>query len=192
LARYHGGDASATGPVNSARPAISGLAAEGQTLTVMPGAWSGASPISVTHRWQRCDSTGALAACQLIAGATALSYTVGVADVGHTIRVRETATNAYGQSSADSAATAVVTATAGTIAGSVRSARTGSPIAGANVNCGNGATATTASDGRYSIPNVVPGSYACVAAAAKHVPSTQTTTVTSRQTTTVNFTLLKR
>ena len=37
---------------------------------------------------------------------------LAAADVGQTIRVRETATNAYGQSSADSAATAVVSGNA--------------------------------------------------------------------------------
>ena len=191
LARYQGGsDEPAAAPVNSTPPTISGSTTEGQTLTANPGAWSGSTPISHSYQWRRCDTAGAN--CADIAAATATTYALVAADVGHTIRVRETATNAFGQNSADSAPTAVVKAKAGAIAGTVRRARTGSPIAGASVNCGNDATATTASDGTYSIPNLAPGNYSCIASAPRHAPSTQTATIAPGQTTTVNFTLQRR
>ena len=48
--------------------------------------------------------------CANIAGATASTYLLVSADVGSTLRVRVTATNGAGSSSADSAQTAVVTA----------------------------------------------------------------------------------
>ena len=48
-----------------------------------------------SYQWRRCDSAGAN--CLDIAAASAPTYALVAADVGHTIRVRETATNAYGQ-----------------------------------------------------------------------------------------------
>jgi len=157
---------------------------------VNAGIWSGSAPIDHTYQWRRCDSAGG--SCVNIAAATATTHTLTAADVGHTIRVRESATNAYGESSVDSAATAVVKAKAGAIAGTVRRAGTGSPIASASVNCGNGYSATTASNGTYAIPNVAPGGYSCTASAYPYRPSTQTVTVPSGQTATANFSLVRR
>ena len=189
LARYEGGSVSGTAPANSAPPAISGTALEGQTLTVNAGAWLGSTPISHNYQWRRCDSAGAN--CVDIAGATATTYALTAADVGRAIRVRETATNAYGIGSVDSAATAVITARVGAIAGTVRRAGTNAAIAGAAVKCGNGYSAKTAGDGAYSIPNVAPGSYSCTASANRYAPATQTVTVTSGQPTTANFNLAR-
>src|SRR5215211_6345911 len=97
-------------PVNTAPPTISGTAQEEQTLTADKGAWSGTPPLTFAYRWRRCDSGGG--SCSDIAGATNPSYTVTAADVGSTIRLAVTASNAAGSSSASSAATAVVGATA--------------------------------------------------------------------------------
>jgi uncharacterized delta-60 repeat protein len=188
LARYEGGSGGSepgTAPATSSPPTISGTATEGQTLTVNPGTWSGSTPISLAYQWWRCDSSGAN--CADIAGATTTTHTLIAADVGRTIRVRELATNAYGQGSVDSAATVVVKPRPGTIAGTVR--RTNGALAGASVNCGSGYSATTAGDGTYSIANVAPASYSCTASANGYRPSTQTVTVTSGQTTLANFKL---
>jgi hypothetical protein len=179
-----------TAPTNSSPPTISGTATEGETLTVNPGTWSGSIPINHTYQWRRCDSAGAN--CVDIAAATATTYTLAAADVAHTIRVREAATNAYGEGSVDSAATAAVKAKQGAIAGTVRSASTGATIASATVNCGNGYSAKTASNGAYSIPSVAPGGYSCAASAKRYRPSTQTVTVASGQTATLNFSLVRR
>jgi hypothetical protein len=105
-------------PVETTPPAIAGTAALGQTLTASPGTWRN-DPTQFGYRWQRCDSTGA--ACQDIAGATASSYVVTDADVGSTLRVTVTATNALGSATASSPVTAVIVpaAPAGTAAPSV-------------------------------------------------------------------------
>ena len=94
-------------PVNTSPPAVSGTAQEGQQLSASTGTWSG-SPTGFAYQWRRCDTGGG--ACANVAGATVSTYTPVSADVGSTLRVRVTASNAAGSSSADSAQTAVVTA----------------------------------------------------------------------------------
>jgi hypothetical protein len=94
-------------PPNTAVPTITGTAQQGQTLTEHSGTWEG-EPTSFAYQWLQCDGSGN--SCTAIAGATSQTYLLLGGDVGHTIRVAETATNAGGPSSpATSAGTAVVT-----------------------------------------------------------------------------------
>ncbi|HET7045126.1 MAG TPA: hypothetical protein VFI37_09780 [Gaiellaceae bacterium] len=94
-------------PVNGGLPSISGTTRQGQTLTASHGSWSG-SP-SYTYQWRRCNSAGA--SCGNVGSAsTSASYTLSSADVGHTMRVLVTATNAGGSGSALSSPTGVVVA----------------------------------------------------------------------------------
>jgi hypothetical protein len=98
----------ALAPVNTAPPTISGTAQQGQALTEAQGSWTN-SPTGFGYQWQDCDSAGA--GCAPIAGATGQTYTLSAADVGNTIRVQETASNAAGAGvPATSGQTAVVTA----------------------------------------------------------------------------------
>ena len=83
-------------PTNIGVPTISGTAAQGNTLTVADGAWSGATPMSFAYQWSRCNASGS--SCANIAGATAKTYTLGAADVGSTLRARVDASNAAGSS----------------------------------------------------------------------------------------------
>ena len=91
-------------PVNSARPAVSGSAVVGDVLTASPGTWSN-SP-TYGYQWSDCGSSGG--SCVSIGGATGSAYTVRSSDVGDTIEVTVTASNAGGSASASSAPTAVV------------------------------------------------------------------------------------
>jgi len=93
-------------PVDLAPPTISGTPIEGQTLSEIHGSWS-ASPTAYAYEWERCDITGSN--CQAITRATGQSYTLLAADLGSTIRVLETGSNASGGGSpATSSATAAV------------------------------------------------------------------------------------
>jgi hypothetical protein len=94
-------------PSNTAAPAISGTPTEGDTLSASSGAWNN-GPTSYAYQWQDCNSSGS--SCTNIANATMSDYAVRASDVGDTIRVRVTASNASGSASARSAATSVVTA----------------------------------------------------------------------------------
>ena len=93
-------------PVNTGVPTISGALTVGQPVTASNGTWTGTPPPSFADQWQRCDAAGSN--CVDIAGATAATYVLQAADVGGTLRVRVTATNAAGTASATSAATALI------------------------------------------------------------------------------------
>ena len=102
--------------MNTSLPTISGTAEQGQTLTEQHGSWTN-EPIGYAYQWEGCDTAGNN--CTAIAAATGQSYTLAAADVGHTVRVQETASNAGGESSpATSAATAIVQAPSSGGAGS--------------------------------------------------------------------------
>jgi Bacterial Ig-like domain (group 3) len=96
----------ADGPVNTAPPTISGTTTQGQTLTENNGTWDSSVVPPFTYQWEDCDNTGA--GCAAIPGATDQAYLLTSNDVGHTIVVQETATNATGSTVASSTATAVV------------------------------------------------------------------------------------
>ena len=177
-------------PVNSAPPTISGMATDAQTLRLNPGVWIGTAPINRSYQWRRCDPSGAN--CVDIAAASTTSYVLVAADIGHTIRARDTATNGYGQSSVESAASTLVKARPGTIAGTVHNQKTGAVVANASVNCASGYSAKTSSTGTYAIPNVPPGGYTCTASASGYRPSMRTVAVSAGQTSTANFSLVRQ
>ena len=92
-------------PGSTTLPAISGSSVEGQSLTASDGSWSG-SPTSFSYQWEDCNSAGS--SCVAISGAGSSGYTLTGADVGHTVRVQVTATNAGGSTAASSAQTGLV------------------------------------------------------------------------------------
>jgi hypothetical protein len=95
-------------PQASTSPSIAAMSqvSAGRQLIAQIGTFTGDEPISTTFAWQRCDATGA--ACQAIAGATRLTYMPGDADVGSTLRLEVTATNAIGTVTVDSDPTETV------------------------------------------------------------------------------------
>jgi hypothetical protein len=92
-------------PANTAPPTITGSARVGEELTASNGTWTGGTS-SYSYQWRRCDGSGGN--CGDATGATARTYGVRTADVGHTLRVIVTAKNSSSSASATSAATSVV------------------------------------------------------------------------------------
>ncbi len=90
-------------PRNLGAPALSGTVARASTLTATQGTWSG-SGNAYAYAWQR-DAGGGFAD---IAGATAPTYTIGVADENARLRVLVTATNPDATVAAASAVTTAV------------------------------------------------------------------------------------
>ena len=74
-------------------PTITGTAVEGETLSETHATWS-APPTSYYDQWQRCNSSGNK--CESIEKATKQTYRLTAKDVGFTIRISESASNAEG------------------------------------------------------------------------------------------------
>jgi len=88
--------AEAAAPVNTIKPAISGVAETGEVLTAYPGKWTGAR--TFTYQWKN-------AGVNLVGnGATTKNYTLQSTDEGDAITVTVTATNGQGSANATSAA----------------------------------------------------------------------------------------
>ncbi len=93
-------------PVDETPPKITGTAQQGKALTEHHGSWEN-SPTRYELQWLQCNSLGE--ACLPISHATEQTYVPVSGDVGHTLRVQETATNAGGSGApAESIATATV------------------------------------------------------------------------------------
>lgn len=90
-------------PVFSVVPTISGTATQGQTLTATTGTASGSPTYAL--QWKRNGTA--------ISGATGTTYVLQAADVGATITVTSTASNAGGSAIQTSIATAAVAAVGG-------------------------------------------------------------------------------
>lgn len=124
----------AAAPRNTSPPAISGSAHEGQTLIANAGEWDN-SPSQFAYQWQRCAANGT--SCADIPTATLGKYTLTAADVGHTVRVTVTASNASGRASVSSQTTSVVSAK-GTPANTARPSITGRAQVGKELTANTG------------------------------------------------------
>ncbi len=174
-------------PVSSSSPTISGTAKVGQTLTEGHATWSN-GPTSYAYKWEDCNSAGA--SCAVIGGATSQTYVVGSSDVGHTIEVSETASNAGGAgNAATSAATAQVVAASSsggsppaggsTVAGiaTAGGATVSGTTATVTVTC-TGATSCVVSGKLIVIETLVGGKVTAITASKKKkTRTTQTLTV---------------
>ncbi|MDX6441456.1 MAG: hypothetical protein QOE43_1185 [Gaiellaceae bacterium] len=126
--------AAAAAPQNTSAPSISGTPKVGSTQTADNGTWSN-TPTSFDYQWQRCASDGT--ACGDITAGTSKTYTAASGDVGHTLRVVVTATNADGKASATSAPSEVIGSATGP-ANTVKPAVSGSPVVGDSLRVSNG------------------------------------------------------
>jgi hypothetical protein len=91
-------------PVQTAAPTLSGNVSRTSTLTATVGTWNGIGN-SYADQWQRSVGGGPWTN---ISGATGLTYTVGVADEGASLRFAVTVSNPDGSVTGASAATVVV------------------------------------------------------------------------------------
>ncbi|MEA2242587.1 MAG: hypothetical protein QOD24_2143, partial [Solirubrobacteraceae bacterium] len=116
-------------PVNLSLPGISGpLPRDGELYTATLGSWAGTAPLLYDRQWLRCNAAGN--ACAAISGEIADTYRLTGADIGKTVRIEITATNAFGATKAQSAQSPVILAappqanSAPTIAGLLRDGQT--------------------------------------------------------------------
>lgn len=90
------------GPGNTVAPVISGSTVVGQVLTTSDGTWTGSPAPTFTYQWRRGGVD--------IAGATAKTYTLVVADEGALMTAVVTATNIVEAVNYETAAVGPVTA----------------------------------------------------------------------------------
>jgi hypothetical protein len=96
----------ATAPYPLVSPTVQNEPIEGHTLRATFGSWTGAPAFA--YQWRQCLSDGS--GCVDVPGATGDSYQLTSFSVGHTYRVRVTASEGAGSASKSSAATPVVAA----------------------------------------------------------------------------------
>ncbi len=95
------GNVMAMAPLSSIAPVISGQIALGEAVGASTGAWQGTPTLSYTYQWLLCR----FSSCTDIADATNSTYMVPLfplSDGGDTLEVAVTATNALGESTAES------------------------------------------------------------------------------------------
>ena len=96
-------------PSASTSPSIAGTALPGRQLTASIGNYAGDAPVTTSYVWQRCDATGA--DCHTIPGVKKVVYFPTFSDIGYTLRLSVTATNAFGKVVVQSDPTDTVAAT---------------------------------------------------------------------------------
>jgi hypothetical protein len=87
-------------PASTAAPTVSGVGQENETLSAHEGSWSNGPLTGRSDQWLRCEQ----AECVPIEGATKSTYVLGAPDVGYSVAVRESASNAGGWEAAVSEA----------------------------------------------------------------------------------------
>jgi hypothetical protein len=121
-------------PQNVSAPTIEGTFEQGNTVSASNGIWQN-SPTKFTRQWQRCDANGAN--CVDVAGQTRRTYNVTSRDVDNTLRVIVTASNADGQTAANSKPSPLVSSN-GAPRNTTRPSITGTPKVGEQLNADPG------------------------------------------------------
>ncbi|HTZ87028.1 MAG TPA: hypothetical protein VMB05_10210 [Solirubrobacteraceae bacterium] len=106
VAIWTGTASAAEGPTELAPPSVSAAPRDGQRVKADKGDWSGQHPVAYSYSWSRCDASGN--ACSPLPSATHPTRKVVHDDVGYTLRVTVTVSDASGQSSDTSAPSEVV------------------------------------------------------------------------------------
>jgi streptogramin lyase len=93
-------------PVNLTAPSVTGEGQVGAGLSADPGRWSNEPTLS--YQWQECAASGT--ACLDLAGENKPQHVVGLADIGHELRVLVTGANLAGEAIATSTSTSPIVA----------------------------------------------------------------------------------
>jgi hypothetical protein len=119
---------SATAPLNTVAPSITGIPVNGETLTALTGTWTGTPAPTITRNWQRDSGSGFVD----IAGEIGLTYVLSSLDVGFQVRIFVQGDNASGTGRA--ASTPVVVAASATAPSNITVPTfTGSPTVGSTL-----------------------------------------------------------
>ncbi len=87
----------------------SGELGYGGTISATEGVWTSSGSMTISFQWQQCDASGANCSNVSATGMSPDEFTISPGEVGNTIRVAVTATNADGATTAYSAASPIIT-----------------------------------------------------------------------------------
>lgn len=88
-----------TKPVNTLAPTLSGIAKEGNTLTISQGTWTALPAPTFTYKWFRCENESL---CVEISGATQSTLALTLLEGNRLVKGAVTASNSVGTTSATS------------------------------------------------------------------------------------------
>jgi len=154
----------------------------GHVTNANTGAAIAGATVSFSGGSTRTDSNGAYAFSNVASG----TYSVTASQAGFTSQTSSVTVSAGATSTLDFHLNPA--STPGSISGHVTNSATGAAIAGAMVSFSGGAT-TTDSSGAYSFSNVAPGTYNVMASQVGFISQTNSVTVSSGATSTLNFQL---
>lgn len=151
-----------------------GAPVAGWMLTEQHGGWTN-NPNEYTYQWEDCDSSGNN--CASISGATGATYTVASSDIGHTIRVEETAIDPAGSSASQYSSPTGVVVSSGSGASSGSGGSVGSS-GGSGSGGGSGAAGRGGAGGATVSGTSVSVSVSCTGPVSSTCTITITLTVT--------------
>jgi len=166
-----GGAAAAhtAGPTPTAAPSVSGIAAAGKRLAAASGTWTSASAVSYAYQWYRCDRFGGR--CSSVHGATGTGYVLTRRDVGDTIGLTVTATDASGSTSAYASLVGPVAHAKPLLESTAQPQVTGVPIAGNTLQVTTGAWSPAPTSLTYSWLRCNANGRACAPIGGAHASS---------------------
>jgi hypothetical protein len=134
--------------VVTVQPSVSGIAEAGSRLAAGSGTWTSSTTVSYAYQWYRCDAAGAH--CSSIHGATAPGLTLGKKDVGKTIGLTVTATDATGSTSAYASLVGPVASTKPLLVSTAQPQVTGLAVEGKQLQVTTGAWSPTPTSLTYA------------------------------------------
>jgi len=129
--------ANVAGPTAVARPTVRGKGVQGGQLTGAPGTWSGVGETTFAFQWFRCDTSGAH--CATVRGATSTVFRLSARDVGRTLGLRVSATDATGTVQSFASLVGPIAPSTATLVSSGQPSVSGDPRAGQTLTAGTGA-----------------------------------------------------
>ena len=169
-----GGAGAAAGPSATTGPTVTGTLQAGKKLTALTGTWLGTGTISYHFQWYRCDANAAH--CSSIHGSTKATYTEVAKDVGHSLGVTVTATDANGTAPAYAPVAGLVAAANSTLVPTVQPVLAGDPIVGTAIDVQAAAWSGTPTTTTYAWLRCNANGRACAAIAGQTASSYTLTT----------------
>ncbi len=143
-----GASTAAPGPSVTGPPTVVGTTAAGKRLTALAGTWLGSGAITYGFQWHRCDAAGAH--CTSIHGAVSATYVLVSKDIGKTLGLTVTATDADGVTAAYANLVGPIAAPRPLLVSTAQPVVSGAPVVGKAVQVTTGGWSPTPTKVTYA------------------------------------------